>query len=112
MLTKGGVEAKKLKKNAKFLHRIGTGVQDLTFFNPRQRVELASKRQKKGDFRARMTLYDELFFVVILNTLWQVCGDFFMDTILKNPRLSFFLSVDCGFYSGKIVSLQRESIAN
>ena len=71
MLTEEGIEAKKLKKNVKILHKVGIDVQILTYFNPRQRVESASKRLKKAVFWARITRQDELFLVVILNTvLW------------------------------------------
>ena len=45
---------------------MGVDVQNLTYFNPRQRVETTSKRQKMAVFWARMTPQDELFF----------CGDF------------------------------------
>ena len=69
VLTEEGFEAKIGKKMAWFLRRMGVVVQKLTFFNPRQRGETASWGQKKGDFRARMTPQDELFFVVILNII-------------------------------------------
>ena len=72
VLTEAGVKAKKRQKIVKILHRMGIGAQKLTYFNPRQRVESASKRQKRGDFRARITLQDELFFVVILNTIFMM----------------------------------------
>ena len=72
MLTEAEVEAKKQQKNVKNLHRMGRAVQDLTFFSPQRSGKFASEGSKKGDFRARITLQDELFLVVILNTIFRV----------------------------------------
>ena len=41
-ITEEEVEAKKWQKIAQKLRRMGLGVQELTFFNPRQRVKIAS----------------------------------------------------------------------
>ena len=72
MLTEEGIEAKKRPKKAENLHRTGLVVQILTFLNPRRSGKFASEGSKKADFRARITLQDELFLVVILNTILGV----------------------------------------
>ena len=51
---------------------MGIGVQELTYFNPQRSGETSSEGQKKGDFRARIALQDEHFFVVILNTFFRL----------------------------------------
>ena len=71
MLTEGGVEAKKCLKIAQILHRMGADVQKPACFSPRHRGETALRGLEKGDFRVRITLHDELFLVVILDTVFM-----------------------------------------
>ena len=59
-------------KKAQKLHRMGISVQKLANPIPRRSGETASKRSNKGFFRPKMTLQDELFLVVILNTILRM----------------------------------------